>query len=58
MLSEMAGEKSDIEDPYGGPYSGYEQAAEDIQVISGEWIRYHYPACISSQLKNTLYIEI
>lgn len=31
MLSEMAGEKSDIEDPYGGPYSGYEQAAEDIQ---------------------------
>ena len=31
MLSEMAGEKSDVEDPYGGPYSGYEQAAEDIQ---------------------------
>lgn len=31
MLSEMAGEKSDIEDPYGGPYSGYEQAADDIQ---------------------------
>lgn len=31
LLSEMAGEKSDIEDPYGGPYSGYEQAAEDIQ---------------------------
>jgi protein-tyrosine-phosphatase len=31
MLSEMGDEKSDIEDPYGGPYSGYEQAAEDIQ---------------------------
>ena len=31
MLSEMAGEKSDIDDPYGGAYSGYEQAAEDIQ---------------------------
>jgi protein-tyrosine-phosphatase len=31
MLSEMAGEKTDIEDPYGGSYSGYEQAAEDIQ---------------------------
>jgi protein-tyrosine-phosphatase len=32
MLSEMAGDKSDIKDPYGGPYSGYEQAAEDIQL--------------------------
>lgn len=31
MLSEMAGEKSDVEDPYGGVYSGYERAAEDIQ---------------------------
>ena len=31
LLSEMAGEKSDIEDPYGGSFSGYEQAAEDIQ---------------------------
>ena len=31
LLSEMAGEKSDITDPYGGPYSGYERAAEDIQ---------------------------
>ena len=31
MLSEMAGEKKDIEDPYGGVYSGYEQAAEEIQ---------------------------
>jgi len=30
-LSEMVGEKGDVEDPYGGPYSGYEQAAEDIQ---------------------------
>jgi len=31
LLSEMAGEKNDIKDPYGGAYSGYEQAAEDIQ---------------------------
>jgi protein-tyrosine-phosphatase len=31
MLSEMVDEKKDIEDPYGGSYSGYEQAAEDIQ---------------------------
>lgn len=31
MLSEMVGEKKDIEDPYGGSYSGYEQAAEEIQ---------------------------
>jgi len=31
MLSEMAGEKNDVDDPYGGAYSGYEQAAEDIQ---------------------------
>ena len=31
MLSEMAGDKSDIKDPYGGSYAGYERAAEDIQ---------------------------
>ena len=31
MLSEMADQKQDIGDPYGGAYSGYEQAAEDIQ---------------------------
>jgi protein-tyrosine phosphatase len=31
MLSEMAGDNSDIKDPYGGSYAGYEQAAEDIQ---------------------------
>ena len=31
LLSEMTDQKRDIEDPYGGPYSGYEQAAEDIQ---------------------------
>ena len=32
LLSEMTGQKRDIEDPYGGQYSGYEQAAEDIQL--------------------------
>lgn len=31
VLSEMIGQKRDIDDPYGGAYSGYEQAAEDIQ---------------------------
>ena len=31
MLSEMVDQKNDIDDPYGGAYSGYEQAAEDIQ---------------------------
>jgi len=31
MLSEMADQKQDIGDPYGGAHSGYEQAAEDIQ---------------------------
>ena len=31
LLSEMAGDKSDIEDPYGGAYTGYEAAAQDIQ---------------------------
>ncbi len=31
MLSEMAGDKSDIEDPYGGAYNAYEGAAQDIQ---------------------------
>jgi protein-tyrosine-phosphatase len=31
LISEMAGGKRDVEDPYGGPYSGYEQAAEEIQ---------------------------
>lgn len=31
MLSEMSGRKRDVDDPYGGVYSGYEQAADDIQ---------------------------
>ena len=31
LLSEMVNQKQDIDDPYGGAFSEYEQAAEDIE---------------------------
>jgi len=51
MLSEMADQKQDIGDPYGGAYSGYETSCGRYPALPHGWIRNHPPACISIQLK-------
>lgn len=39
MLSEMAGEQNDIEDPIGGPKEDYEAAAREIEHLLGRGLK-------------------